>query len=241
MSKTNEELIELAKKRSRAMPEFKMEHFVGNAQLTPYAKYRQFLLEIDSRKGTLDTLEYDLAKVKLEQELEREYLESSQSPAQKKLHELEIMQMDKRIWAKEQDIRQSKEELEAYMNVTRNLLDSEYAVLPDGTSLVDVIGNPELEEKLEHEYWIIRLAKQTALDMVAYGKAGVGNMDAILMLNQDDQIETLKLASDFYIRSEIRNQNILTYANERIQQGLLPQESITKQLQIESKIKDGEL
>ena len=73
--------------------------------------------------------------------------------------------------------------------------------------LIDVFDDPELCERLERDYWTLRLAKQTAMDMIAYGRAGVGNMDAVVMLEPDQQLEVMKLACDFFVRNEIRTSN----------------------------------
>jgi hypothetical protein len=64
----------------------------------------------------------------------------------------------------------------------------------------------------------LRLAKQTALDMIAYGRAGVGNMEAVGMLEPAQQIEVMELACDYFVRNEIRTNNILSYVNDSIQQ-----------------------
>ena len=52
----------------------------------------------------------------------------------------------------------------------------------------------QLEEDLEHQYWTVRMAKQAALDVMFYGRVNEGNMDAILMMNPEQQKQVLSLA-----------------------------------------------
>ena len=86
------------------------------------------------------------------------------------------------------------------MKIVKDLLNSPAAVLPDGTKIMDVFGNEELEEKLERQHWITKLAKQASMEMLAYGKIGTGNMDAIAMMSPEDIAECLSLTSDYTVR-----------------------------------------
>lgn len=52
-----------------AQPKFKAEHFVGNSQIHPYAKYKQFLLELKSREEVCESMEYHLKITRLEMEI----------------------------------------------------------------------------------------------------------------------------------------------------------------------------
>jgi hypothetical protein len=93
-----------------------------------------------------------------------------------------------------------------------------------------VFDDPELCERLERDYWTLRLAKQTAMDMIAYGRAGVGNMDAVVMLAPDQQLEVMKLACDFFVRNEIRTNNLLSQVNQNVQNNMLTNSPLVKQL-----------
>jgi hypothetical protein len=86
------------------------------------------------------------------------------------------------------------------LKIVKDLLNSPAAVLSDGTKIMDVFGNEELEEKLERQHWITKLAKQASMEMLAYGKIGTGNMDAIAMMSPEDIAECLSLTSDYTVR-----------------------------------------
>jgi len=53
------------------------------------------------------------------------------------------------------------------------------------------------DETEERKYWMARMSKQAAMDIVAYGRIGSGNMDSILLMPEEDQLETLKGALHF--------------------------------------------
>ena len=44
LSNKDKSLLELVVKKEFGTPKFKIDHFVGNAQFTTYAKFRQFLI-----------------------------------------------------------------------------------------------------------------------------------------------------------------------------------------------------
>ena len=49
----------------------------------------------------------------------------------------------------------------------------------------------------EREYWIARMGKQAAMDLVTMGRLGQGNLDSIVMMPIEEQTETLKLAAKY--------------------------------------------
>jgi hypothetical protein len=58
------------------------------------------------------------------------------------------------------------------------------------------------------------------MDMIAYGRIGVGNMDSITMMDKNTQRETLQTASDIAITSEHRMNYIRDESNNRLQNGI---------------------
>ena len=55
----------------------------------------------------------------------------------------------------------------------------------------------EWNEEEERKYWIARMGKQAALDLMANGRVGTGNLDSIAMMKQEDQIAILDVASQY--------------------------------------------
>jgi hypothetical protein len=202
------------------MPKFKAKHFVGNAQITPFAELRQYFVELCSREDLCETLEYDLKKAQIELEILIEKKSNLTDPLEIKMIDLDILRAERLIIKKSSQMDGAFIERKMYADLIDEFNASERGKLPDGRLIIDAISeDPEMIEVLEREYWTLRLAKQTAMDMVAYGRAGVGNMDAVAMLGKEQQSEVMDLACDYFVRNEMRTNILLSNANERFQQG----------------------
>jgi hypothetical protein len=212
------------------MPEFKIKNFVGNAQITPYAKLKQYLTELSGRQSAVESMEYEHQKLELQIELEKEFAESADSPAKRKLHELEVFKLNNLLNKSKFRLRDTYAERDLYIKVIEDFNNSPEAKLPDGRLLIDALDDPETCEKLEKEHWTLRLAKQTAMDMIAYGRAGVGNMEAVTMLEPEQQLDVMKIACEFFIRNENRTNALLSATNEALIQNRLPPSTFTAQL-----------
>ena len=77
----------------------------------------------------------------------------------------------------------------------------------------DLVKGAEYNEEEERKYWIARMGKQamTFMDVYATGKIGVGNLDLIAMMREDDQYATLNIAMQY---SGLLNSGIAKIQNE---------------------------
>lgn len=217
VNEAQRQLIATALSQKWTVPEFKVKNFIGNAQITPYAKLKQYLLELNTREGAVEGMEYEVQKIAFEIELQEELKEKAQSPAQKKLYDLEIMKLRRLQKKSIVRLRDSYIEREMYLKLIEEFNNSPEGYLEDGRRIMDLIEDPVEAEKLERDYWTLRLAKQTAMDMIAYGRAGAGNMEAVSMLDSAQQLEVMQIACDYFVRNELRTQSILSTVNENIQ------------------------
>lgn len=202
------ELLELSHTLSFAVPAYKIKNFVGGAQITPYAKIKQWLMELRARHDAAEHIECLLRRQEIEIELEKQKLEFVTEDLRKELIEITIKDYNINLRKYQRNLRDAYRERQVVIDLIKEFIDSEENILPDGTRLIDVFGNPELEEKYEHEYWTVRMAKQAMLDMVAYGRVGTGNLDSILMMTPEQQQQVLGLASSYTIAID-RNINEL--------------------------------
>ncbi len=210
---TDKELIDFALTKSNATPKFKLKYFVGGAQLTPYATLRQWLMELRAREESVDSINIKLKKSQLLLRQEEEKLANTTVELQKEFISLEILDKKNDCRRFERQLRDFISERDDVINLIKEFCDSEYGRLPDGTPLMDVFGNRELEEQLEHQYWTIRMAKQAALDVMFYGRVNEGNMDSILMMNPEQQKQVLSLATQHALEidngvNQLKNQAI---------------------------------
>lgn len=192
-------LIEIAEEVSFALPRYKAENFVGGAQITPYAKLKQWLLELRGREDAVEHLEYTVQKQDLEIQIQEESKEFLTDPKRKQLVDLNIADMKIDLRKFKRNLKDAYIEKQGFIDLIKDFLDTDDAKLPDGSNLIDVIGNKDLEDKFEHEYWTVRMAKQAMLDMISYGRIGTGNLDSILMMSPEQQKQVLSLASSYTV------------------------------------------
>jgi hypothetical protein len=208
----DDRLIDMAEKVSFALPKYKAENFVGGAQITPYAKLKQWLLELRGREDAVEHLEYVVRKQELQIEIEEESKQYLTDPKKKEMVDLNVADMKIDLRKFKRNLKDAYIERQGFVDLIKEFMDSDDAKLPDGTTLMDVIGKKELEDKYEREYWTVRMAKQAMLDMIAYGRVGTGNLDSILMMEPEQQRQVLALASSYTIATDMNLNRLMANA-----------------------------
>lgn len=208
----DDRLIDIAEKVSFALPKYKAENFVGGAQITPYAKLKQWLLELRGREDAVEHLEYVVRKQELQIEIEEESKQYLTDPKKKEMVDLNVADMKIDLRKFKRNLKDAYIERQGFVDLIKEFMDSDDAKLPDGTTLMDVIGKKELEDKYEREYWTVRMAKQAMLDMIAYGRVGTGNLDSILMMEPEQQRQVLSLASSYTIATDMNLNRLMANA-----------------------------
>jgi len=197
----DKELIEFANSSvDSSVAEFKLKHFVGQSQVTPYHQLKQLFLELRIRQDSYLHIQWEIERKNLEQLVEEQKLKHSKNEIEKKYIEIDLLNIVKDKKRHEDALVSANKEKNRILKIVKDLLNSPAAVLSDGTKIMDIFGNEELEEKLERQHWITKLAKQASMEMLAYGKIGTGNMDAIAMMSPEDIAECLSLTSDYTVR-----------------------------------------
>lgn len=196
LSEQDKSLITVAMNKEWTNPKFKLKWFVGQAQITPFAKFRQWLLEIKAKEEAIENMEYELAKWDNEvAKLERDRDHCS-DPLDKRTYEIEIWNTNRLQTTSKRRLQDWYLERQQLIDLVNEFLNSPEGRTPDGRSYMEIL-NTEEEDLYEAEYWTNRLAKQAACDMMFYGRINSGNMDAILSLPAQQQTETLALAINY--------------------------------------------
>jgi hypothetical protein len=225
----SDKLIAIAENVSFALPKYKADNFVGGAQITPYAKLKQWLLELRGREDIVEHLEYVVRKQELEIQIQEESKEFVTDPKRKELVDLTIADMKIDLRKYKRNLKDAYIERQGFVDLIVEFLETDDAKLPDGGSLIDVVGNKELEHKFEHEYWTVRMAKQAMLDMISYGRIGTGNLDSILMMSPEQQKDVLSLASSYTV---FIDKNINTLMSNASVNNFSIEESLRGQLKL---------
>ena len=177
-------LIDRANTHPFPQTRFQCNHFVTGSHSTDYRAVRQTLLELATRKHSNKKIEVNMKKATIEIARKQKKLEETTDPFDAQLLEVEIEDLELDIEQYEKKIQQCNLELRYYLDSIK-----EKCSTPEDT---DFYFDDNEEE--EHKYWIARMAKQSATDMIGYGTISAGQIDSILMMPKEDQEATLNLA-----------------------------------------------
>lgn len=212
----HKELIHYAMNRETRTAKFKMKHFIGDAQITPFAKLRQFLVELREREEFVTTMTYDIRKLEVELKIAKKKYEEEIDELQKELLAIEVDRKERGILVSKKRLDDIYKERQDFLALIDEFNSSEEGKLPDGRLIMEVLGDPEIEEYFEKQLWTERLAKQSAIDIATTGRIGHGNLEAVTQLGPEQQVEVLTLAVDYGTRVATTMNLLGNAANEKL-------------------------
>ena len=217
LSERDKELIKKSLNKEWTNPKFKLRWFVGQAQITPFAKFRQWLLEIKTKEEAIENMEYELAKHQVEIERFKRLRDSSTDDLDKRMAEIEMWNLERLLYMSKRRIQDWYLERQHLVDLLKEFLDSDEAKLKDGSgrTYMDIIDTEE-EDHFEAEIWTNRLAKQAACDLIFYGRINSGNMDAILTMSAEQQAETLALGLNFATQLQQYTNNLQLKIDDKL-------------------------
>ncbi len=164
-----------------------IKNFVINSHVTTARQLRQVLIEVErrwhDRKKYL--LDMERKKVKIAQ-LEAQ-IEITDDPFARRLMELDLEEEHLNLAKFQVTLNQTDNELNAFME----WINKSYG------SFDDMKKAAEYDEETERKYWIARMGKQAAMDIYCTGKVGIGNIDSIAMMKEEDQIYALNIGMQY--------------------------------------------
>lgn len=213
---------------------FQSKFFVANSQLTPYRMLKQCLLELEARHQSYFDMKNKLKRKKVEIRIAQKLYHETEDELEQELIivDIESMQHDIDVW--DRKIKQAAEEVVTFMELAKEIAGD------DDTLLQKAYGYDEEEER---DYWIARMSKQAAMDMMSSGRIGTGNLDSIAMMDDEAQVATLARTLQYTQRLSEGMAKI----GEAVSNGLLEQQdnlpkydipSVTDKLMVEELIND---
>lgn len=206
---SDDELIKYAFDFDYAYSGYQMDSYVVNTGITDWRKAKQCLIEIEHRTQAMDDHGWNLKKMEAETDILREELEQETSPARKKLKQIEI---DEKV----EGAARTRRRIAGIERERTRLMESFRKFAPTKKDMESMKDNVEQKER---EYWISRIGKQAAQEMLTYGKIGTGNMESIMQMPHADQEKIIKGALEFTKKMET---GILSLEKE-VEQNLIEQ------------------
>lgn len=172
-----------------SMTEFQIKHFVVGSQHNNFRQFKQILLELEVRLTNLEQMTLDLEKNRLERDLLVEKKNKEESKAQSAIYDFEIKKLDIGYDNALRAIERTKGEIQYLKNIENEF-----------RSKVDVKELMDNKDNYEHDYWIKRLATQSALELLTTGRIGVGNLEALMQMGPDNfkraLVEATRITND---------------------------------------------
>jgi hypothetical protein len=221
-------LVEYALNKEWASPKYKLKNFVGNAQITPFAKLRQWLLEIKTREEGIESLEYEITKWEIEMARQEHKIAATEDPFDLRVAQLELVNVTKNQIRSKRRLTDFYLERQVFVDLINEFMATDEAKIPDGSgrTYFDILDTEE-EDDYEHEYWTNRLGKQSACDLLFYGRIGTGNLDAILSMSPEQQYQTLQLAISYASQIQQIQTGIQKEVDEEIGKAFVHDSSLT--------------
>jgi hypothetical protein len=162
-------------------------NFVAGTGLTPYKKAQQCFMEIDVRYGNFKESFRKLKRWAIKAQMTVEDMKLTDDKLEKAMlkQDYDDLMYDM-IYAKRKLI-QCKREITDFISIVKT-------IYPNPEDIKKSIKHDPVEER---KYWMARMAKQAAMDIISYGRIGSGNLDSILLMDERDQLDCLKGALDF--------------------------------------------
>jgi len=177
---TDQEIASLAQGDGFPMTSFQTKFFVIGDGLTPYRMKRQALVEIDSRRSSLHSMIKNQKKAKVELALIERDMDNESDLLKRNLIKCDYEDKIYDITVWDHKIPQARRELKEMIDHLRSLF-------PNNPTIEDIKNIAKEDPEEEKLYWQVRMAKQTATDMIAYGRIGAGQMSSLMMMDSEDQ------------------------------------------------------
>ena len=164
-----------------------IKNFVVNSHVTDKRKLRQVLIEVSTRNHERKKLRLDIERKQVNIDALTAKLETVDDPYERKFIELDIEEYKLDMGRFRITLHQADNELQAFMDWIHKHFGE----------MADIEEASKYNEEEERKYWIARMGKQAAVDVYATGRIGIGNLDSIAMMREEDQYATLNIAMQY--------------------------------------------
>ena len=145
------------------------------------------MTEISTRNHERKKLFLDIERKRIKIEQLEAGLEIEDDPYARRLMQCDIDEFNLDIGRFNIAVHQSSNELQAFMDWVNKKYDS----------MEEIIEAAQYNEEEERKYWVARMGKQAAMDVYCTGRIGIGNLDSIAMMREEDQFATLNIAMQY--------------------------------------------
>lgn len=180
------EILDILNEHNFGMSNYQIQNYVMRSQVTNYRQVKQSLTELNARRDAILQIEVDQKRRKIKEKKTKFELEKISDEFEKELLEIDLEEIQKDTEYSNKRLLVQKQEYQLFLETITSQFESK-------EQLENYINDPEQERK----YWIARMGKQAAIDLLSSGRIGSGNMDSIAMMSEEDQLQILKVAIQY--------------------------------------------
>lgn len=245
LSQEQKDIVSFAVNKAWINPKFKMKYFQAEEQLTPFHKLRQLMLELRAQEESIEQVEYVVEKLSTECEIAEIKISRATDELEQKEWQLKLVELKKDLSSAKRRVTHQYIERHMYLDLIKEHNDDPENRTVDGQSLMTVFNTP-LEDEYEKQYWVVRFAKQAAMDLLSYGNISAGNLSSIVVLPPELQDEVFKIAHHYTTemkahQEEIRDQMIKQVEEEKKMISMPEVKKDQNNLSKKSTTEDGDL
>jgi hypothetical protein len=184
-SPEEEKVLETALQFDNGQSNYSSINFVQKTGITPYKKIHQSFMELETRYHAYKSIVRNLREAEVRVKIFERDIKKEQDELEKELMIIKLEDLMYDITVFKRKMKQCERELRTYLELLEQTKEK---------NLEEYLKEDDTEER---KYWMARMQKQAAMDIIAYGRVGSGNMDSILLMPEEDQLETLRGALHF--------------------------------------------
>lgn len=156
--------------------DYQMENFVVDTGITDSHKARQAVIEIENRYKLLEDAQFGLREQETKCKIAERDRDNESDELRKELHQIEVDKLTAGIKRTRVRLKGLDDEIDLLLGYLNKYSDS-----------IEHLDKMLHDPQNEKNYWISRIGKQSAIDMLSYGKISSGNMDSITNMPTEDQ------------------------------------------------------
>ena len=184
-SPEEEKVLETALQFDNGQSNYSSINFVQKTGITPYKKIHQSFMELETRYHAYKSIVRNLREAEVRVKIFERDIKAEPDELEKELLLIKYEDLMYDITVFKRKMKQCERELRTYLELLEQTKEK---------NLEEYLKEDDTEER---KYWMARMQKQAAMDIIAYGRVGSGNMDSILLMPEEDQLETLRGALHF--------------------------------------------
>ena len=202
------ELLDYCKRQTFGQTDYQNRSFVINAQLTPIRKLRQCVLEVNGRIEAFQDRDRSLRKLKWKMEEKQAEIDNENSIPKKEMMKIDFERFELERQKYQSQVNLAKKDLDEFVKIFKDIIEENDIDL----ETVDLYDSEE-----DRKYWLIRMAKNCAVDIACTGRISTANLNTILDMKENDYQEVLLLAHKYtkFISHEINRSSEIAMSSSQ--------------------------